>query len=97
MRPEIIGRCPSCWEKHGDICPPHEVRTTGVAWYREYIDDLEHEIERLRSATDHDAVMMRTLEACKAHGYDVLDAEVIFTLAILDELFPKEASNAHQS
>ncbi len=38
--------CNSCKEKHsGDNCPPHEVRTTGVAWFRQRITDLEGELE----------------------------------------------------
>lgn len=38
--------CNSCKERHyGDDCPPHEVRTTGIAWFRGRIADLEDELE----------------------------------------------------
>jgi len=41
-----IPYCNSCKERHyGDNCPPHEVRTTGIAWFRGRITDLENELE----------------------------------------------------
>jgi len=51
-------RCKSCRQRHsGDVCPPHEVRTTGVAWFRERIADLGSELAQLRerSAREHAA------------------------------------------
>ncbi len=44
--------CNSCKERHsGDNCPPHEVRTTGIAWFRERITDLESELELAEANT----------------------------------------------
>lgn len=44
--------CDSCKERHyGGNCPPHEVRTTGVAWFRERITDLEGELELAKAKT----------------------------------------------
>lgn len=46
MKGTLTGRCETCGEHHaGNIgCPPHEVRTTGVEWYRQYIEELEAEV-----------------------------------------------------
>jgi hypothetical protein len=33
--------CDSCREHHEGTCPPHEVRTTGIEWYRARIRHLE--------------------------------------------------------
>ena len=45
MQGTLTGRCSSCGERHGDLCPPYEVRTTGVAWFRMYIEELETKIK----------------------------------------------------
>ncbi len=48
MKGTLTGRCRSCGEHHNadGICPPHEVRTTGVQWFKVYIAELEAEVER---------------------------------------------------
>lgn len=42
--------CPACHQDHpADVmCPPHEVRTTGQAWFRERVLTLERELEAER-------------------------------------------------
>ena len=55
MKSTLTGRCGSCGEHHnqgpGAIgCPPYEVRTTGVEWFKVYIEELEAEVERLQAA-----------------------------------------------
>jgi hypothetical protein len=44
--------CSACLENHpiDSMCPPHEVRTTGQAWFRERVAEKSLEIERLRAA-----------------------------------------------
>jgi len=39
----LTGRCGLCGEHHPaeSMCPSHEVRSKGVAWFREYIAELE--------------------------------------------------------
>ena len=46
----LTGRCSSCLGRHAaeSACPPHKVHTTGFAWLRVYIDELEAEVKRLK-------------------------------------------------
>ena len=50
MKGTLTGRCDSCKEHHplDSMCPPHEVRTTGFAWFQVYVDELEAEFKRLQ-------------------------------------------------
>lgn len=43
--------CPSCGEDHPEssMCPPHEVRTTGQAWFRVTITKLLQQLEDMEA------------------------------------------------
>ena len=41
--------CESCGEHHGGMCPPHELRVTGIEWFRQRIRHLEELLEAARS------------------------------------------------
>lgn len=46
--------CPSCGERHPDnvMCPPHEVRTTGQAWFHVRLAEAKEREDRLTAERD---------------------------------------------
>lgn len=43
--------CPACSEDHAtqSMCPPHETRTTGLAWFHSAVRTMRNEMNELRS------------------------------------------------
>lgn len=56
--------CESCGERHPDntLCPPHEVRTSGLAWFRERLQEAKQREDALKAERD------RALAEIEAHA-----------------------------
>lgn len=52
--------CPSCHEDHpeGTMCPPHEVRTTGMAWHRQQTRRLAYRAEKAERELEQERVQL---------------------------------------
>ena len=66
MKGTLTGRCYSCHQHHSaeSMCPPHEVRTTGMALWQGYIEELENEIERLQAIVDRSGLDVSPCDKC---------------------------------
>ena len=78
MKGTLTGRCVSCKEHHPkhSMCPPHEVRITGMGWFRVYMDELEAKVEELKTQAREELAKIEALGGAVA-AIDYMKSELV--------------------